>query len=547
MGETPTHIEATPNIAPETRARQPAGNPKWLAGAATDGNFTGWLWLLLLVALGTFLRFYMLGVKSLWLDEASSVWIVHLRWPEFLRLLWWGEANMALYYFLLRGWIHLGSSELWLRSLSALFGVAAIPATYAFGTRFLGRKVGFMAAALLAVHSFHIHYSQDLRSYSLVTLLLILSSYAFLIILETPGRTSSWMLYIASSTLAIYAHVFAAFVLVSQWLVPTPRKIKRLGANRVLAAAAAMGALIGPIAAVVVREHKEQLNWVPAMNLAGLLELVEDLLGAGAASSEGTVRGLALLTVYVATWVVALVIFFRARRNGAAESARRMTVPLLVSWFIFPIIAMMGISLSKPILYPRYVAMCVPAAVLLAAWGLAAVAESVPRGRWVSAILFLIMAGLTLRGAWDHYASFKTYGNDWRGVTRYILSHAQHDDAIVFFTPSGYREYLYYVERERGADTSIPVPVALFPLPADTSGIQNHTRSYPRVWLVLHQLRSSATTDAQTSVIRAALESQFPLLAERTFPGSGGERGENGTIRVALYADRHLLGGPYAE
>jgi mannosyltransferase len=496
-----------------------------------------WLLLLLVVAAGAFLRFWMLGVKSLWLDEAFSVDAARLSWPDFLRTMWWGEANMALYYFLLRGWIHLGDSEFWLRSLSALFGVAAILAVYALGCRFLSRKAGLVSAALLAVHSFHIHYSQDLRSYGLLTLLLILSSYAFLEVLDTPERKSPWVLWVLFSALSVYAHMFAVLVLASQWLVLTPSRVKRLGIAKLLSAGAAIAILAAPMAAVIILEHKSQLDWVLPPSLADISATFQDLVGAVAAASEGTTRGLVLVVLYLAMWVVAIASVFRARRSPTSGRPASTTVPLLISWFAFPVAAMIGISFLKPILAPRYLLMCVPAAVLLAVWGLVTLEKSVPRGRLVSWATLLSMAVLSFWGTWDHFASFKTYGSDWRGVTRYILSQQKPGDAVIFYTFTGHREFAYYAggEREAAANRT-STPALLFPLPLDQAGIEKRTEPYPRVWFIVHHMKSTRVTDAETDVIRTALESHFRLAEEREFPGSGVHRGESGEIRVALYA-----------
>jgi len=477
----------------------------------------------------------MLGVKSLLLDEAFSVYAARLPWPGFLRTMWWGEANMALYYFLLRGWIHLGDSEFWLRCLSALFGVAAIPAVYVFGNRFLCRKAGLAAAALLAVHSFHIQYSQELRSYSLLTFLLIVSSYLFLKVLDTPGRKSLWLVYVVCSALSIYAHVFAVFVLASQWLVLTPDRIKRSGAVRLLVAGAVMGILTAPIAAVVLLEHKEQLNWAPPLSPASVWEIFQDLVGAGAAASQSLTLSIVLLSLYVATWVLAVVFFLRARQSRIAGSMTSVTLSLLASWLAFPIAAMMGISALKPILAPRYLLMCVPAAVLLAGWGLVALEERVPRGRLVSSAAVLMMFVLAFSGTRDYYASFETHGHKWREVTKYVLLHQEPDDTVIFYTFSGHYVFDYYAAHEKVAGAALTAPVVLFPLALERASIEKHTQPYRRVWLVLHQTRRSPVTDVQTELIRTALEAHFHLAGERKFPGHGIDHGESGEILVALF------------
>ena len=117
---------------------------------------------------GAGLRFRALGAHSLWIDEGASVLFATMPWRLFLHTLWAYQGNMTLYYFLLREWIHLGDSEFMVRSLSVLFSVLTIPAMYGLGKGLFDRATGLTAAALLSVHSFHILWSQQARSYSLL-------------------------------------------------------------------------------------------------------------------------------------------------------------------------------------------------------------------------------------------------------------------------------------------------------------------------------------------------------------------------------------------
>ncbi len=58
--------------------------------------------ILLLVVAAAAIRFLHLASKPFWFDECFSVEVARIRWSDFLHLLWWREANMALYYVLLR-------------------------------------------------------------------------------------------------------------------------------------------------------------------------------------------------------------------------------------------------------------------------------------------------------------------------------------------------------------------------------------------------------------------------------------------------------------
>ena len=72
--------------------------------------------LLLIVAAGVVLRLHLLTRRDLWVDEALSVVLARMPWRHFWQALWDFQANMALYYLLLRGWLHLGDSEGLVRS-----------------------------------------------------------------------------------------------------------------------------------------------------------------------------------------------------------------------------------------------------------------------------------------------------------------------------------------------------------------------------------------------------------------------------------------------
>src|SRR5689334_22278032 len=88
---------------------------------------------------GAYVRLSHLGTKSLWLDEGATVALSRASWPHFTWVWWHGEANLqTLYFLLMRGWIHFGMSETWLRLPSALFGIASIPLMYLVARRFTG-------------------------------------------------------------------------------------------------------------------------------------------------------------------------------------------------------------------------------------------------------------------------------------------------------------------------------------------------------------------------------------------------------------------------
>ena len=71
------------------------------------------LWLI--IGLAAVLRFAYLGAKSIWSDEAFSIVMAKLPWSDFWRMTTTTEANMSLYYALLRALIQRGGGGFYQR------------------------------------------------------------------------------------------------------------------------------------------------------------------------------------------------------------------------------------------------------------------------------------------------------------------------------------------------------------------------------------------------------------------------------------------------
>ncbi len=180
------------------------------------------LLLALLTLLALLLRAARLDFQPLWWDEGYSVWFAHQPLGDMLRLTAL-DIHPPLYYALLGGWTQVfGLGPVALRWLSVAAGVAAIPLIYLVGYGLSGRRVGLVAAFLLAINPLHIYYSQEVRMYALVALwsLLAIGAAGRWLGLgrRIRGDTSpagwGWLAgYAAAITLALYTQYYAAFLL----------------------------------------------------------------------------------------------------------------------------------------------------------------------------------------------------------------------------------------------------------------------------------------------------------------------------------------------
>jgi hypothetical protein len=148
------------------------------------------LCLALVMGVGAFLRLWHIGSKSLWIDEAFSVWIGWQSIPEALSWLVRIDQHPPLYYVLLHAWMRFGDDAATVRALSALLSALNVAVLYLLGRRLAGANVGLVAAAILSLSPFHVRFAQEGRMYALLSLNASLATWA-LVRLLTDGRAAT--------------------------------------------------------------------------------------------------------------------------------------------------------------------------------------------------------------------------------------------------------------------------------------------------------------------------------------------------------------------
>jgi uncharacterized membrane protein len=221
--------------------------------------------LIALTLAGAALRFATLDVQSFWYDEAVTVGLVrHDLWGMLDRIPG-SESTPPLYYVLAWLWTQLfGTGEVGIRSFSALLGTLAIPVFY-LAARELTRseRAAVAVAALAAFNPFLVWYSQEARTYSLLTLLGAVSLYFFARLLRGfEMRTLVW--WAVTSALALCAHYFAGFLVVPEavWIAwRLPRRPALLASGAV----AGVGLALLPLAI-----HQQRLDLASFIRSAAL-------------------------------------------------------------------------------------------------------------------------------------------------------------------------------------------------------------------------------------------------------------------------------------
>jgi mannosyltransferase len=303
-----------------------------------------------LAALALALGLFRLTRKSLWFDEVYSIAAARLDWSDLVSLWWEREGSMGFFYGVLKLWSPLGASEAATRMLAVAAGVFAVIALVDLGTRLFDRRVGILAGGLLAVHPLVVAWMQQVRGYTLAMLLAVVATWALVRAVER--RTwGAWLLYALTAMLAAYSHLYGGLVVAAHGVALLLGRREALDQKALTAWSILAVAAVPPLL-FAHGGDVGQVDWIPAIDPRWLGHVASQVAGGN----------------------VGILLFVGAAAILGLVTARRFaswSVLLVVAWLAVPPLVAVVVSLAyKPLLYPRYLIVCVPALVLLSAVGL---------------------------------------------------------------------------------------------------------------------------------------------------------------------------------
>jgi mannosyltransferase len=496
--------------------------------------------ILLLVVAAAAIRFLHLASKPFWFDECFSVEVARIRWSDFLHLLWWREANMSLYYVLLRAWLslnqHDGQNPFFIRSLSVLIAAATLPAIYWLATLLYDRRVALIAAALFTFNAYSVRYAQEARSYALFLLLATLSS-GFLISFLQESTRRKWLGYVIVSILAVYAHFYALLLVVAQWLA-----VRWLGSfseseDRTVARSAQLrqawiviGLAVLPLLVFVAKTGAGPIRWIPRPGLRDMLEFYEHLAG----GSSWILLIICAVACVAAAMPLGKQLFARGQRWETCWETWR--AQFLLIWMIFPVLLTVLLSFARPVFLGRYMIFCLPALLILVAAGLARLRNAWLLMAALSGILLLCLQGVLFVYSHD----FDSERDASEAATDFILDHSKAGDAVIFHiaaTRVAY-EFSSSLRSEENAGAAPLGPEIVFPHHGERLDYRDFTgkptedllraagASHARVWVMLMNNETKENTDATTVMLTRVLSESF---------GSA-NRWEFAKVEVRLYS-----------
>lgn len=173
---------------------------------------------ILFVGLAVFLTITLINAPraSIWFDEAFSAYITQFSFWDIARYTA-TDVHPPFYYWLLKVWSSLfGTTELAYRSLSIIFGAAAITLAFFLSRKFFGRKVAWVALGFAVLSPMFIRYSDEARMYTLATLIVFAATY-IMVKAEETNKRSLWIWYGVLVSLGMWTHYFTALAWIAHW------------------------------------------------------------------------------------------------------------------------------------------------------------------------------------------------------------------------------------------------------------------------------------------------------------------------------------------
>ncbi|MCB0124504.1 MAG: glycosyltransferase family 39 protein [Caldilineaceae bacterium] len=510
--------------------------------------------LLGLLFMALLLRLYTIGTKTVWLDEAFSIWLANQ--PLFAMWRWLVQIDQhpPLYYTLLHGWQWLfGDLQGPVRLLSALCSTLTIPFFYYAGRRLFDQPTAILATVILATAPFHVRYAQEARMYALLTLTVAIALYLLTwLLLDNTERQPRWLW-------TAYGLAQAAVMLTHN----TAAVFFPLAVNLAIGGAVLRLHLRGGISALIALNRPGfERRWLRTQLLAFVVWLPWSI--PFIIQSIGVAREFwisfptgyeiyeTLHTFHLAhqpytpiPWLIGDLLYWLLGIAGAWTLRRRgALLSLLLALFFVPILGELVVSLRRPIFSDRTLIWTTLPYYLLVAVGIRQVGRWYAGMGWMkrrgatprfSVFLLILVVALNVQALISYYRYFSKEG--WDEAAAHVATYIEPGDLILFNATWVQLPFDYYFRHfASGHDTRIArhgVPVDLFDRnvlepkmhATDLPRLQQLLTGHRRIWLIYSH---DWYTDPQ-GLIPRELAQQHLLAAEEHFRG----------VRVLFYVDQH--------
>ena len=515
----------------EAARRFPRLSLPWLVGIA-----------LCLVALG--FNLYRLGNPSIWYDEAFSVELARQPLPMLWHIIWGPEPDMELYYLFLHCWLAitgflgLNPTEFVVRLPSAIFASLSTGIVFMLGRRFLSTAAGVVGAIVYLLNGLQLTYAQQTRSYALQLFLVCLGWYALLAALTSSQRQKRWWItYVVVMTLAVYAQLFSAFILLAQLvtvviLLFVPNQWRgQVRKNALPFGICLVTTSILNIPMVLESTHGAKTGWLPSPHLHDLYQLFY-------AISE--YNKLYLLTIVcvcvlgVGAVVAGYLTHTLSRQSEDASqsfqshdivltAARWFPVTVaLLCWLLVPTLVSYAVSQTSLRLFSsRYLVVVVPALCLLISPLFAVLKNRIMQVALAVCLILVAFSAVPL-----YYQSAQV--EDWNSTAHWLIQRYQPGDGLVCYENQDCQISMeYYLHAYPGAahfDANAPGafswsnfgstnPATGYDAAVDSTALATYGAQHARIFFITGRIASAANA-AKAQAAQKWLDQHYHFIAQ---------------------------------
>lgn len=413
----------------------------------------GWIGALL-VSVGLCLYFglrFSLG-EGVWFDEALTTYFIGLEWGNLFQFMSRYEANMALYYILLKAWSGLTGSELGLRLFSLLCFAGALWFMFLPLRRHFGHRAAFAFLVLCLSHFYLARYSVEIRGYALALFFMALMWFSWTrIVLD--GEKKYWLLYAAAGVFAVHSQFFIALGIFFLGMMALPALKQRSDFFKWLAAHGVIGLSFLPILAFVIFKESGQVAWLGTPDLKSLIYLAFDYSGSAPKAGDPVRFGL-LLIIGVIT-IIGLVGLMTSA-GGLKLRGNYQLAFFLAGLTIAagPVCIVFLVSQFEPIFSTRFFTAFMPFYLMVGAAGIDLMFRS-----WSLAPVMVVMALMALSA--QAYSNREP--NRWAGAFSYLADQCSSGQAALYLSPKAQTAVKYYEKNSSTGCSLDPLPFDLTP------------------------------------------------------------------------------------
>lgn len=399
-------------------------------------NFRYWPLFVLALGITLTLNTSSLFRESIRLDEAQSIWVAGKSVPELLRTTS-QDVQPPLYLLFLHFWTRIFSSDVLMARLpSLLFFLLTLPFLYRLLIESANRETAVLGVVLYSFSPFILWYSQEARTYSLITLLATINHLYFLRFLRSSDIRFPTA-YFLTSLLGIYSHYFFIFFLISQgiyfflYLYRHRLQIKPVQLVHFLYVVLGVIILFTPWL-LYLRSLGFAANTQPRLPSPTSYNLIQIYLNFLVGFLPPTA-----ISFIIALWPLLLMILFYI-------FTRRLQVTLkstdyFVQMTFLPVFLVYIVSIFRPIFLPRYLIFVAPSLFVLLSWTLVNFTK-----KSISLPLLIILIIMSLALNLQNRSAITPVKENYAAAAAHINSAATAHDIVAISSPFTIYPVEYY-------------------------------------------------------------------------------------------------------